>query len=246
MNQRHLSMLKLRSKEKKIEVKKLSELFNVSQVTIRKDLDELEKLGLLKREHGFAMVNNEDDLNYRLSINYTEKYNIALKALDLIDNNETIMIESGSSCALLALAIAKANRGINIITNSCFIPRYLKDYPNTKIIVLGGEYQMKSEVNYGPLIKHNLKEFYVDKLFIGTDGIDKDMGFTGNDYDRCEVVRMMKEKSKSLIVLTDLSKFNNKSNFKQFDLNEIDYLVTEDNVPSNLINLSNKNNFQII
>ena len=118
MNKRHLQILTLISQFKKIEVKSLSELCDVSQVTIRKDLDELEKKGLLKREHGFAMVNNEDDLNYRLTFNYEEKYLAAQKALKIINDHETIMIESGSSCAILALEIAKAHRDITIITNS--------------------------------------------------------------------------------------------------------------------------------
>lgn len=246
MNKRHLQILTLISQYKKIEVKNLSELCNVSQVTIRKDLDELERKGLLKREHGFAMVNNEDDLNYRLTFNYEEKYLAAKKALAIINDHETIMIESGSSCAILALEIAKAHRDITIITNSCFIPRYLKDYKDTKVIVLGGEYQGKSEVNVGPLIKHNLKEFFVDKLFIGTDGIDEDMGLTGNDYERCEVVRMMKERAKHLYVLTDLSKYNKRSNFKQFALEDVDYLICEDNVPYSLQELAEKYNFKIL
>ena len=86
------------------------------------------------------------------------------------------MIESGSSCAILALEIAKAHRDITIITNSCFIPRYLKDFKDTKIIVLGGEYQGKSEVNVGPLIKHNLREFFVDKLLLALMALMKKWG----------------------------------------------------------------------
>ena len=72
------------------------------------------------------------------------------------------------------------------------------------------------------------------------------MGLTGNDYDRCEVVRMMKEKAEHLYVLTDLSKYNKKSNFKQFDLNDIDYLICEDNVPNSLKELSKKHKFKIL
>ena len=94
-------IIKLVSEYEKIDVNTLSEKLNVSKVTIRKDLDKLESKGLLHREHGYAVLNSGDDLNVRLSINYEIKRKIVQEAVKLVSDNETIMIESGSTCALL-------------------------------------------------------------------------------------------------------------------------------------------------
>lgn len=245
MNQRHLQILELISEHKKIDVTTLSSLCKVSQVTIRKDLIELEGKGLLKREHGYAIVNNEDDINYRLSFHYEIKYHIALKALATILPQETVMIESGSTCTLLALEIAKANRGNTIITNSVFIARYIKDYPETKVILLGGSYQTKSETIVGSAIKESLHLYHVNKLFIGTDGIDEQLGCTGSDLQRCEVVKEMKEHSDQVYVLTENKKFNKKSNYRLLPLDDVDYIVCN-NMSSEQVKLMEKYKIKII
>lgn len=230
MKQRQLEILDLLSKKKKMDVSEIAKLCNVSEVTIRKDLDALERSGLLKREHGFAILNNEDNINYRLAICYKEKNQIALKALEFIEPNETVMIESGSSCTLLALEIAKLGQNNTIITNSTFIARYLKDYPLTKIIVLGGEYQSGSEAIVGPLIKKFLRNFNVKKLFVGADGIDEKHGFTSSDYDRCEAVKTMREHTNELYVLSQSYKLQQYSSYSLFPLSEANYLITDDNL----------------
>ena len=141
MSERHTKILDLLTKEEKIEVAKLSNIFRVSQVTIRKDLDQLENKGLIMREHGFATLNSKDDINNRLAYNYDIKQKIAQLASEDVHDGETLMIESGSCCALLALQIAQTKKDITIITNSAFIADYVRKIPQTKIILLGGEYQ---------------------------------------------------------------------------------------------------------
>ena len=121
ISERHTKILELLTKEEKIEVTKLSNIFQVSQVTIRKDLDQLESKGLIVREHGFATLNSKDDMNNRLAYNYDIKQKIAQLASQDIHDGETLMIESGSCCALFALQIAKSRKDITIITNSAFI-----------------------------------------------------------------------------------------------------------------------------
>lgn len=230
MNKRQLEILEVLSSKKKADVNKLSQLCNVSAVTIRKDLDSLENSGLLRREHGFAIVNNEDNINYRLAFGYQEKYNIAIKATSFVEPNETVIIESGSSCTLLALEIAKRGQNNTIITNSTFIARYLKDYPLTKIILLGGEYQSASEAIIGPLIRDCIRNFNGSKLFIGTDGIDEKYGFTGSDYDRCEAVKIMREHTDQLFVLSQSYKMHKHGSYSLFRLEDADYLITDDHL----------------
>ena len=99
-NNRTNKILETLSTQEKADVVSLAEICHVSQVTMRKDLDGLENLGLVKRMHGYAMINNTDDLRGRLSYHYEEKRQIAYEASKLVNDNDTIMIENGSCCAL--------------------------------------------------------------------------------------------------------------------------------------------------
>lgn len=230
MNERHNKILELLSKEKKIEVATLSKLLGVSQVTIRKDLDHLETNGLVVREHGFAKLNDSDDINQRLAYHYDLKQKIAKKAAEFIDNGEIVMIESGSCCALLALEIVQTKKDVTIITNSAFIADYIRKAGNCKIILLGGEYQNESQVMVGPITRKCAEIFFVDKLFIGIDGFSIDAGFTGNDYMRCEVVRDMAKQASHVIVVSESTKFNQKGVVKLLDTNQMSAIVTDENI----------------
>jgi len=220
-------IIQLVSTEKKVDVNTLSTTLGVSKVTIRKDLDKLEAKGLLRREHGYAVLNSGDDLNVRLSFNYNLKKKIAEKAAQMVQDNDTVMIESGSTCALLAEELCKTKRNIKIITNSCFIANYIREYTTCQIILLGGYYQPNSEVTVGPLLKEMLSLFHVNHLFIGTDGFDPDRGFMGKDMMRAEGVRYMSEVSEETIILTDSSKFNRPSLVELLPLEKVNHVITD-------------------
>ena len=133
---RHTKILELITENKKMEVTKLSQLLSVSQVTIRKDLIQLENSGLIVREHGFATLNSSDDINNRLAYHYDIKQRIAKLAVESIEDGETVMIESGSCCALVALEIAQTKKDVTIITNSAFIADYIRKVAKIRIIYL--------------------------------------------------------------------------------------------------------------
>ncbi|WP_206172793.1 DeoR/GlpR family DNA-binding transcription regulator [Acidilutibacter cellobiosedens] len=227
-------ILDLVNKYKKIEVSKLSDALGVSQVTIRKDLDVLVKKGLISREHGYATLNESDDINNRLSINYDIKKKIARSALDIISNGETVMIESGSTCAMFAEELAKNKKNITIITNSAFIASYIRKYPDCRTILLGGEYQKGSQVNVGPITKKCALEFFVDKLFIGIDGISMNADFTSSDLMRAETVKAMTTSANHVIVLTDSSKFMQRGLVNLLSFDEVDYLFTDTDIPDDI------------
>ncbi|EOH74428.1 DeoR/GlpR family DNA-binding transcription regulator [Enterococcus malodoratus] len=227
---REEEILAIVSEKKKIEVNELSALLNVSKVTIRKDLDKLEARGLLHRQHGYALLNNLDDINYRLAQNYDQKRKIALEASKIVNDGEVIMIESGSTCALLAEELAFNRNDITIITNSCFIASYVRKAESVKVILLGGEYQKESQVNVGPLVKQVINEFYVDKLFVGIDGFDVRRGFTGSDITRCDTTRTLATAANQTIVLTDSSKFSQNGLVSEFGFSEISKVFTDKHI----------------
>lgn len=220
-------ILKLVSQYEKIDVNTLSEALEVSKVTIRKDLDKLESKGLLHREHGYAVLNSGDDINVRLSFRHDTKRKIAQAAAKLVQDNETILIESGSTCALLAEEICQTKKNVKIVTNSYFIADFIRNYDSCKIILLGGEFQKDSQVTVGPLLKELIQSFRVKNAFIGADGYDDELGFTGKDMMRSEVVQYMSQVSENIVILTDSSKFQKKGNVRNFALSQVQRVITD-------------------
>jgi DeoR/GlpR family transcriptional regulator of sugar metabolism len=247
MTSRYTKLLEIVNENKRIEVSKLAELLNVSQVTIRKDLGTLEEKRLLKREHGYAVMTSSDDINSRLAFNYDIKRKIAHLASELVSDGETVMIESGSSCTLLAEELAYNKKDITIITNSTFIASYIRE-GNAKVVLLGGDYQPESQVVVGPLTRKCVKDFFVDKLFVGTDGYNSKIGFTGKNLMRTETVKAMAESAEKIIILTVSSKFSERGVVSQFKTNEVDYVLTDSNIPQDVLeNLQNeKVNVQMV
>jgi len=245
MINRHVKLLDLVNENSRIEVALLSEKLEVSQVTIRKDLALLEEKGLLRREHGFAVMISSDDISNRLAFNNEAKRRIAVLASKLVENGETVMIESGSCCALLAEELATNKRDITIITNSAFIATYVRECPYAKIVLLGGDYQTESQVVVGPVTRKCVEGFYVDKLFVGTDGFTEKTGFTGKNNMRTETVRAMAENANKVIVLTESIKFFKQGVVAQFKTNEVTTLVTDDKLPEGVKDLLLKNNVDV-
>ena len=159
MKNRTNKILELLTSEKKVEVSQLAEYLDVSQVTVRKDLDALEAKGIIKREHGYAVLCSADDINGRIAYHYEEKKKIALKAAELVSEGDTIMIESGSCCALLADTLTQLHKDLTIITNSAFIAAYIRGKSNFQIILLGGIYQQDSQVMVGPMVQECVSNF---------------------------------------------------------------------------------------
>ncbi len=207
MKDRTNKILEVLTRDGKMEVSALADIFGVSQVTIRKDLDVLEKRGIIKREHGLALLASTDDINGRIAYHYEEKMKIAKKASELVQDGDTIMIESGSCCALLADVLTSTKKELTILTNSGFIADYIRNKSNFQIILFGGIYQQDSQVMVGPMIRQCAENFLVDRFFIGTDGYSAKAGFTNRDQLRAQAVRDMAKQAESVIVLTESDKF---------------------------------------
>ncbi|MBP3871491.1 MAG: DeoR/GlpR transcriptional regulator [Faecalicoccus sp.] len=246
MNNRQARIIELLEEEKRIEVTRLSQLLKVSQVTIRKDLDVLETNGIVKREHGYAALNDSDDINLRLAYKFETKQKIAKAAADLVQDGQTVMIESGSSCALLAQELATTKKDITIITNSAFIAGYIRKISNVSIILLGGQYQNESQVMVGPMVAQCARNFFVDILFAGTDGYVSGNGFTGNDFMRAQAVRDMARQAREVVLVTDSSKFTKTGVVALVDLHQISKIITDQGIPENIKEEMEQNQIQLI
>ncbi|MBU9735163.1 DeoR/GlpR family DNA-binding transcription regulator [Diplocloster agilis] len=234
MEERHIRIIELVSIHKKIEVSKLAELLHTSQVTVRKDLDVLADKGILKRERGYAVLNAEDDINYRMAFHYEIKRKIALSAAKLVQDGETVMIESGSACMLLAELLAYEKRGVTIITNSAYLASYVKDAPGVKVTLLGGDYQPRAQAMVGPLTKMCAQQFCVDKIFVGTDGFSETNGFTGDNLVRADTVRAMAESAHRTVVLADAEKFTRAGTVSFLKPSEVSVVITDSGIPGEI------------
>ncbi|MGO9410355.1 MAG: DeoR family transcriptional regulator [Spirochaetia bacterium] len=211
-------------------VRDLAHQLRVSAVTIRQDLTLLEDEGFLKRVHGGAVLESADDISKRLVVNYEKKQRIALAAASYVKEGESILIESGSTNAILVKELGK-RQGVTIITTNVFIARQLKKVEHASIILLGGLYQHESESLVGKLAKVCLDNVNFTKAFIGVDGFSRDAGFTSTDMMRAEISSYIVEKGAEVFVVTDSSKFGKVHLTNLFHPRDVRYLITDDGIP---------------
>lgn len=205
MNSRQQIILQMVIDQGRVSVVDLAKATGVSEVTIRQDLNFLEKQSYLRRAHGYAVPLDSEDVETRMMNNFALKRELAEFAASLVNNGETVFIENGSSNALLARTLAD-QKDVTIITVSSYIAHLLKE-TRCEVILLGGIYQKKSESMVGPLTRQYVQQVHFSKAFIGIDGWQPDTGFTGRDMMRSDVVNAVLAKECEAIVLTDSSKF---------------------------------------
>jgi DeoR/GlpR family transcriptional regulator of sugar metabolism len=231
MTERHSKILEALAVCQRIEVSALAALLRVSQVTVRKDLDQLEDMGLIRREHGFALFGAIDDTGRRIAIHYEVKRRIAQAAAASVEDGETVMIESGSCCALLAEELANTRQDVTIVTNSAFIASHLRPVQTCRIILLGGEYQPEAQVLVGSITRKSAEIFFSEKFFIGTDGFIDEYGFTGKNHSRTQTVREMTEQAEKIIVLTESEKFSRRGVEGIVRTEDVAAVYTDDRIP---------------
>lgn len=229
MHPRHTKLLDLICQNGRMAVTELSAALGVSEVTIRKDLNMLAHQGLLKREHGYACMVSSDDIGHHLSFHYENKRRIAERAARCVQPGETVMIESGSCCTLLAEELCARGRHTTIITNSAFIANFVRKIRGTRIILLGGSYQNESQVMVGPLVGLCARNFKVDKFFIGINGMDE-IGVKSSDHLRIEAAQAMAAQARGVIVLTESIKFHRDASELLFPYENIRSIYTNANV----------------
>ncbi|MDR1389122.1 MAG: DeoR/GlpR family DNA-binding transcription regulator [Treponema sp.] len=232
MTERQDSILELLAGRPRVDVSVLAEVLGVSQVTIRKDLDQLEELGFIRREHGYALFGHTEDVGRRMAVNYEIKRRIARAAAEMVEEGETVMIESGSCCAFLAEELSNNKPGVQIITNSAFIANHVRHAPYAQLILLGGEYQNISQVMVGSMTSKWTEIFLADKFFLGTDGFNSKFGFTGTDHLRTQTARDMAAQAGEIIILTDSDKFQRQGVEGLVRTEQVSTVVTDDRIPA--------------
>jgi DeoR family transcriptional regulator of aga operon len=214
--------------EKRVFINDLCKTFSTSAVTIRKDLDFMEKQGLLKRTHGGAIqykpLFHGLPLDEKAKLHAEEKERIANEAFKMIREGDVILLDSGSTTTQLARKMKNA-KGITAITNAVNIAVELANC-DFEVILMGGVLQKDSSTLVGPLAEESLMKISADKLFHGVDGIDYEIGLTTHDIVEANTSRVMMQRAGENILLVDSSKFGRRSLGVICQLKEVDKIIT--------------------
>lgn len=228
---RHVEIMKIINRDRFVKVSQLSALFDVSEETIRRDLDKLEKEGLLRKLHGGAVpvdVTNVDNIKpivERIQENIDAKKVIARLAYELIEDGDSLILDSGSTT--LQLAKILDDKKVTVITNDISIAYELSLKDNVNLIVTGGNRSQKSFSITGPECERYLKSFNVNKLFLSTSGIKLKHGLTASNQMDAFLKRMMIDAADRVICLADNSKFGKVALITFASFSDIDLLVTD-------------------
>ncbi|KUH59154.1 hypothetical protein AUL39_02140 [Tractidigestivibacter scatoligenes] len=222
----------------RITVKEMAKEFGVSEVTIRSDLEVLERGGKLKRVRGGAVMldrmRDVADIQSRMTINVDKKKVIAQLANSLVSDGDSIIIDSGSTAFEFAKTLVN-KRHITVLTQDINTAMFIdSELPSASVVLLGGALRPRHGYCWGPLTIGVINQLYVDKAFIGSNGFSPSQGFmTENPYGS-EVKRSFIEHARHSIILIDSSKIGIHSFIKFADIGEVDHVVM-DSDPEGLV-----------
>jgi DeoR/GlpR family transcriptional regulator of sugar metabolism len=232
-NQRREKIFELIREDGHAKVLDLSKIFKVTEVTIRHDLERLEKEGLIIREHGGAYLKNMDlsVRNFKLlnQENLSEKITIAKKAIEFIHDGDTIILDSGSTTTEIAKLITGFNN-LTVITNALNIALILGAQSGININVTGGEFKAPTLSLTGQKAADFFQNLHVDKLFLATAGITLKSGLTYPGISDIVVKRAMIESANEVYLVADSTKLSKNSFASLGPLSLINYLITDSKI----------------
>ena len=227
--ERKQKIMELLQRDGKVKVNELSALFDISDVTIRMDLADLEAKGLLSRVHGGAVSSYKTyynmNMQQRMSTNLDQKQAIAKHIVEMIEENDTIMLNAGTT-TLTVFRMIPQNMNLSIVTNSIAIALEAGANPNFNLVLLGGSVNAKHQFIYGDEAITQLEKYHADKLILSVDGITPANGFTTFYNREVELDRIMLSHSATKIIAADSSKLGRTAFARISDITEADYIVT--------------------
>ena len=214
----------------RVRVNELASRFNTSAVTIRNDLNELHQRGLVLRSHGGAVlpdtILSESPVNERLRAHSDEKRRIGAMAATLINDGETIILDSGTTTLEIARQIKQKQR-LHIITNGVNISAELLDAKDVQVFIVGGTVRGESASISGRFTEEAFDQFSADKLFLGGAGCDLEFGVSGANVEETMVNRAMLRISREIILVADASKFSKRGMSRIATFAEIDTVISD-------------------
>ncbi|MEG1886201.1 MAG: DeoR/GlpR family DNA-binding transcription regulator [Alistipes sp.] len=207
----------------------------VTKVTIRKDVKILESKGLLYKVHGSARPANphvsDTDVHVKDQIHRDAKRAIAIRAAEMVESIDSILVASGSTIYAFAEEIRnRAWHHLNIVTPFLRLGVLLNEVENVDVVQLGGYVHKKSLSVYGEEASQSLEDCICTKVFFGVDGIDLDHGITTSTIEEAKLTRKMMKAASQTIILADSSKFGQRGFGRICSLEEVDVIITDNNI----------------
>lgn len=216
-----------------VAVKALSEELMVSEVTIRNDLNKLEEKKILIRTRGGAIkmdrVANDFNISDKNQRYFEEKKRIGQAAAELIEEGDTIILDSGSTTMEITKHLSRFTH-LTIISNAVNIAVALAEMKNTNVIIPGGILRRNSLSLVGSAAEENFQNYFCDKLFLAVDGINAPHGLSTPNVEEAHLNKMMIKIAKKVIVVTDSSKFLKRSLAVIAPISKVDILVTDSGI----------------
>ncbi len=250
LQERRNAILELLHKSGKVRVSELSKKFNVSEVSIRNDLADMEKEGKLSRVHGGAISAYDSYYNMslaqRTNTNREAKERIAQKVSEIIFNSNSVMINAGTTALAVMKKLAETKKDIKVVTNSIILALECSVSPNLRITLLGGEVNPEYQYVYGTLTLGELENYYADVFIVSADGIDAKAGLSTYYEQEVDICRMMMKNSKKVIAVLDSAKLGKTTYKKITDCKDIDVLITDKNADKKILKALKSKNIEVV
>ncbi len=248
-NQRRDKILELLKEDGSAKVIDLSKLFKVTEVTIRQDLEKLEKDGLVIREHGGAFLKNVENQVRTFSLGNQEhidkKELIGRKCLEYIESGDTIILDSGSTTTEIAKQL-KGIKNLTVITNALNIALMLGAEPGIEVIMTGGEFKPPTLSLTGQKAADFFKGLNVQKLFLATAGISLKSGLTYPSISDLVVKKAMIDAADTTYLVADSTKIGKSAFASLGALSLIDYIITDDGIEEKHKQVFHDNEIELI
>lgn len=227
--ERQDKILEILKEKKSISVDKLTKLMYVSAATIRRDLTQMEKRGLVHRTFGGVVLqespNEESSILFRENTNTKEKRRMSELCSQLTKDNTSIFLDS-SSTVMFLVPFLRDYRRLNIVTNGVKVALLLSQETSSQILLLPGYINSRSASVVGNMAISALSRIHCNIAIMSCSGLNLEYGVMESTVDQAEIKAKMLENSDMTILLCDLSKFGKKELFATFPLSKVDYLIT--------------------
>ncbi|MDY6867829.1 MAG: DeoR/GlpR family DNA-binding transcription regulator [Chloroflexota bacterium] len=240
-DERRTQILKKLNENRYVQVSDLADEFDVTTVTIRRDLDEMEADGLCIRKRGGAIrvnpgVSMEMPYNIKRHEMVDEKDRIAQEALRYVKDGDTFILDAGSTTYALAMLLNTKAR-VTVVTNDLKIATKLSENPNINTICTGGVARTSVYSLQGTLTESFIKDIKVDKTFLGADAINQDGVISNVNIEEVAIKKAMIKAADQTILLADSSKFTKSGFYRVCDLEDIDILITDSGISEKSLEL---------
>lgn len=248
--ERKRQILQYLTQRDRASVGELSEAFAVSEVTIRRDLKELEQEGLLRRTHGGALSNRsetsfEPSMIEKESAFAEEKERIAQRARALIQPGETLLLDSGTTVHALARLLLSCE-GLKVVTNSNPVLQTLSHVEGIELISTGGTVRPNMQSMVGLFAEQVLQSIHVDRLFLGINGVHLERGLTTPHLMEARIKQQMIQAAQEVVLLCDSSKLGQTAFAHVAPLQAVHRLVTDQEAPHEIVHAIQEQGVEVI